>query len=155
MRSIRSMALLAVALSLAFTSLALALAYKTGTYAAGKALPNYTQRGFELRLGVKAGSFRVMRISYPERCSSTTSSFSDEFTFLASSSASLTGAIDKHGHFSGQYRAGTGTVTVSGNVAGSKATVKGTETSTFTPNGSTAQFACSGSHTFKAQLQSK
>jgi hypothetical protein len=149
----RRVALLVLGLSLASTGVAMALAYKPGTFAAGKSLPNFKQLGAELRLDIRTGSFRVRRISYPEVCSSATRSFTDEFTFLASSSASLTGAIDKHGHFSGKYRAGGGTVTVSGSVSGSKATVHGTERSTYTPTGSTTQFTCTASHTFQAKRQ--
>jgi hypothetical protein len=142
----RKLALLAVGLSLALAGVALAVSFKTGLYKSGKSI-SYSTHGFELRLEVHRHSFSVQRISFPEMCTGGPVPYTDEFSFVQGSSASLTGAIANNGQFSGKYRSGGNTVTVSGRVEGSKATVKGSETSAGNPG-----YNCSGSHTFHAAV---
>lgn len=141
---------LAVALPLLLAASALALPYKTGLYEAG------SQTGTGLgdtgvTLHVKRHSFAVERISFPERCSNGTSSFTDEFTFLAGYQAKLTGRIDRGGDFSDTYRSNGDKVTVSGHLHGGKARVKGSEISTYTPSGASGPYTCRGAHTFRAR----
>ena len=137
--------LFAACLALAFTGVALAVSYKTGTYKAGSS----TGDGVTLRIG--HGSFSVSRISFMETCSNANDSFRERFTFLKGSQAKLNGTINRKGHLSGRYHSSDGTVKVTGSVQGSAATVKGSESGTYTPSSSTASYTCTGSHTFHAK----
>lgn len=139
---------LAAALLLALAAAAEALPYKTGTYTAGD-----QHDGPGVRLAVRPHAFAVKRISYHERCSNGSDSFTDEFTFVSGSQASLTDRIDRRGHFSGKYQSGDGKITVTGNVAGRRATLTGTEVSTYTPAGASAPYTCRGTHEFHASWQ--
>jgi hypothetical protein len=139
--------LLAAVVALALPAVALALPYKTGTYKSG-AQTGTSKPG--VRLVVKAGAFSVKRISYPEKCTGADPVIRDEFNFIAGSKAKLTGKIGKTGEFSGRFKSSDGTVKVSGLVRGHKATVKSSESNTFTPAASTARYTCRGSHTFHA-----
>ena len=142
--------LLAASLALAFAGVALAVSYKavsykTGTYKAG------SSSGDGVKLHIGHGSFSVSRISFRETCSNATGSFHERFTFVKGSEAKLTGTINRKGHLSGRYDSSDGTVKVTGSVKGSEATVKGSESGTYTPSSSTASYTCTGSHTFNAK----
>jgi hypothetical protein len=138
----RRVAFLTVALAVVLTGAALAAAYRTGHYSAGKR----TDVGVMLTIG--AGSFSLQRISFREHCTSARGSLTDEFTFLSGTRAHLNGTINGQGQLSGRYHASDGTVTVRGQVRGSSATVIGSETTKFTQGRQT--FTCHGSRTFKA-----
>ena len=143
----RRVGLLVAVVVLAMAGVASALPYKTGTYKSG-AQSGTSKPG--VRIAVKAGSFSVQRISYPEKCTGGDPEIDDEFNFIAGSSASLTGKIKANGHFSGKFQSSEGTVKVSGKVKGRKATVNSSETNKYTPPGSTATYTCRGSQTFHA-----
>jgi hypothetical protein len=144
----RKTLLLAVALVLVLASNAFAVSYKTGTYKAGSA----TRDGVTLRIG--SGSFSVSRISFMETCSNASDSFTERFTFLKGSRAKLDGTIDGKGRLSGRYTGQGGSVTITGSVKGSAATIKGSESGKFTPPQSTASYTCRGSKTFQATRSS-
>jgi hypothetical protein len=143
----RKVGLLVVVVVLAFAGIALALPYKTGTYKAG-AQTGTSKPG--VRIAIKAGSFAVKRISYPEKCTGGDPEIDDEFNFIEGQGATLTGKIKANGHFSGKFQSNGDVVKVSGQVKGSKATVNSTEKNAYTPAGSTARYTCSGRHTFRA-----
>src|SRR3954447_19543750 len=135
-----------IVLVFAAVAIAAAVSYKTGTYKAGSAKKD----GVSLR--IKKGSFSVSRISFREACSNPSDSFTERFTFLKGSNAKLDGTINSKGKLNGHYKGPGGTVTVTGSVKGSKATVNGKESGSYTPSGSTATYKCSGSHTFYTKL---
>jgi hypothetical protein len=141
----RRILLLAATMALVFAGIALAASYKTGTYKAG------TSKGDGVKLRIQHGSFSVSRISFRETCSNASDSFSDRFAFVKGSQAKLEGTINGKGRLHGQYKSSAGTVTVTGHVKGSTATVKGKESGSYTPPDSTASYDCSGSHTFTAK----
>lgn len=138
----RSM-LLAASFALVFAGVALA-AYKTGQYQAGSS----TDDGVSLR--IKKGSFSVSRVSFTETCSNDSRSFTDRFAFVKGSNAKLAGKISKKGKLSGSYSSSAGNVKVTGSVKGSAATVKVSESGTYTTQGGES-FDCAGSHTFHAK----
>src|SRR3954462_11945734 len=118
MHAMRRTALIAVSVVLAFAGMAAAASYKTGTYKAGSA----TKDGVSLRIG--QGKFSVSRISFRETCTSSSDSFSERFTFVEGTEAKLKGKINSKWHLKGRYESSAGTVTITGTVKGSKATVK-------------------------------
>jgi hypothetical protein len=138
--------LLAVSLVLTLAGVAVAASYKTGPYTAG------SSQGDGVSLRIHRGSFSVSRISFQETCSNASGSFTEPFTFRKGTDAKLNGKINRKGRLSGRYKGPGGTVTISGRVKGSVATVKGSESGSFTPEGSAQPYNCSGSHTFKARL---
>ena len=109
--------LLAASLAVAFAGVALAVSFKTGTYKAGSSSGD----GVTLRIGHT--SFSVSRISFKEKCSNATSSFSERFTFVKGSAVKLTGTINRKGRLSGRFDSSDGT-----------------------------RYTCTGSHTFHAKL---
>ena len=136
--------LLAASLALVSTGVALAATYKTGRYQAGSS----SKDGVSLR--IRHGSFSVSRVSFIETCSNPDRSFTERFTFLKGSDAKLDGKIDKTRHLSGRYESPGGVVKVTGRVKGSAATVKVSESGSFTAqDGET--YNCAGSHTFHAK----
>jgi uncharacterized protein with FMN-binding domain len=141
----RRMLLITAGLLLVFAGVAFAASYKTGTYTAGSS----TGTGVDMR--VKKGSFSVNRVSFKETCSNSSDSFDEPFAFVRGTEAKLTGKVKSDGRFSGSYHSSAGSVKVSGRVTGGKATVKATESGSYTPQGSTASYKCSGSHTFHAK----
>jgi hypothetical protein len=143
----RRTALLAACLALALTGVAgAAVSYKTGTYKAGSA------KGTGVNLKVSKGKFSVSRISFKETCTSANDEFSDHFQFLKGSNAKLNGKISSKCKLSGSYTGPGGSVKITGSIKGSAATVKGSEHGTYSPQGSTTHYDCSGSHTFTAKL---
>jgi hypothetical protein len=145
--AMRRVGLLVAVGVLAMAGVALALPYKAGTYKSG-AQSGTSKPG--VRMTVKAGTFTVKRISYPEKCTGGDPEIDDEFNFIEGQGATLTGKIKANGHFSGKFQSSEGTVKVSGQVKGHKATVNSSETNKYTPTGSTATYTCRGSHTFHA-----
>src|SRR6478609_7393680 len=97
----RRVGLLVAVAVLATAGIALALPYKTGTYRSG-AQTGTTKPG--VRIAIKAGSFAVKRISYPEKCTGGNPAIDDEFNFIEAQGATLTGKIKKNGHFSGRFQ---------------------------------------------------
>jgi hypothetical protein len=140
----RSM-LLAAVLALTFAGVALAAGYKTGQYDAG------SSSGDGVSLRIKRGSFSVSRVSFMETCSNSRDAFMERFTFVKGSNAKLEGKITKTRHLKGRYESGDSFVKVTGTVKGSSATVKVSEGGTFTPQGGSEPYNCTGSHTFKAK----
>jgi hypothetical protein len=122
-----------------------AVSYKTGTYKAG------TSKADGVNLKVGHGTFSISRISFRETCTSANDEFSDRFAFVKGSNAKLSGKINGKGHLSGTYKSSAGTVKITGTIKGSAATVKGSESGKYMPPSSTAQYDCSGSHTFHAK----
>ena len=142
--------LVALGAALASAGVALAVPSRTdtftpGTYAAGK-----QSSGPGIRLLIRTSRFDVKRISYRETCSNGSKSFSDEFTFVSGSEASITGPVQANGVFSGRFHSNAGTVTVSGRVQGTTAAVKGTEESFYAPGSTAKRYVCRGSRTFSA-----
>ena len=135
-----------IILVFAAVAIAAAVSYKTGTYKAGSAKKD------GVSLNIKHGSFSVSRISFRETCSNPNDSFSDRFTLLKGPNAKLDGTINSKGKLKGHYKGSGGSVTVTGSVKGSKATVNGNESGNYTPSSSTATYKCSGSHTFYTKL---
>jgi hypothetical protein len=135
----------AAALVVGFTGVASAASYKTGTYKAGSA------KADGVTLTIRSGSFSLSRISFRETCTSANDSFTERFTFLKGTAAKLDGKIDKDARLSGSYKGQGGSVTVTGTVKGSTATVKGTESGKYRPPTSTAVYTCRGSKTFDAK----
>jgi hypothetical protein len=136
--------LLAATIALVFAGVAAAATYKAGRYEAGSS----SKDGISLR--IKHGSFSVARVSFIETCTNPDRSFTDRFQFLKGSNAKLDGKINKKRHLSGSYSSDAGVVKVTGTVKGSKATVKVTESGSFTAeDGQT--YDCAGSHTFHAK----
>jgi hypothetical protein len=138
----------AVVLVALFAGVTSAATYKPGAYKAGSA------KGDGVTLTIANGSFSVTRISFAERCSNDTDSFTERFTFLKGSAAKLVGTIDRSGRLSGRYKGPGGSVTVTGSVKGSVATVTGSESGKYTPPTSTASYTCRGSKTFTAKRPS-
>jgi len=137
--------LLTASFAVALSGVALAASYSTGTYKAGSS----TGDGVSLRIA--RGSFSVSRISFMETCTNASESFSERFTFVKGSVAKLTVTINRKGRLSGRYESSDGTVKVTGSVASSSATVKVSESGTFTRAEGGDPFTCSGSHTFRAK----
>src|SRR4051812_29365798 len=136
--------LLAASLALTFTGVALAVTYKAGRYEAG------SSSGDGVSLRIRHGSFSVSRVSFTETCSNPNRSFDERFTFVKGTNAKLAGKISKKGRLSGRYESVGGSVKVTGSVKGSAATVKVSESGSFTPQGGET-FDCTGSHTFHAK----
>src|SRR4051812_22452633 len=94
----RRVLIIAVATSVLCTGAAIALMYTPGVYTAGE------KKGPGVRIRFKPGSFAVERIAYTARCRSPQGSFRRRVAFVARRSASLTGAVDALGNFSGRYK---------------------------------------------------
>jgi outer membrane usher protein FimD/PapC len=138
--------LIAASLALMFAGVAYAaVSYKTGKYQAG------STDGVGVTMRIKHGKFDVSRVSLRRKCESSDNSFHDRFTFTKGPGAKLAGKINHKGRLSGRYKSSEGTVTVKGKIKGSKATVTASEHATYTPDYSTAQYDCRGSHTFHAK----
>jgi len=143
----RKAAILAGVLALATAAVASA-AYKSGTYSVG----NPSTKAAGITLTIHKGSFSVRAMSFREHCAAHSSSFNDYFEFESGSSAQLKGKINGHGGLSGKWSFAGGADKVSGTVKGGKATVKGSEKSTYQPPSSSTVYTCAGSATFHATL---
>ena len=88
------------------------------------------------------------RVSSPAR--TRRGSTPTRFTFIKGNGAKLAGKINKRRRLSGRAESSAGMMKVTGRVKGSTATLKVTESGSFTTeDGQT--FDCAGSHTFKAK----
>jgi hypothetical protein len=144
----RRVAILAGMLVLATAAVASAAGYKTGTYSVG----NPSTKAAGMTLTIHKGSFSVQAMSFREHCAAHGSSFNDYFEFESGASAQLKGKINGHGGFSGKWSFTGGADKVSGTVKGGKATVKGSEKSTYQPSATSPVYTCAGSATFHATL---
>jgi hypothetical protein len=142
----RRIGFVTIGIVLVVSGVALAASYKTGLYSAG--FPSTHAAGIDITM--HKGSFAVHDMSFRERCTSSKGSFTDYFEFVAGAHAKLTGKIDGHGKFSGEWVSASGTDKVSGTVTGSKANVTGSENTTYQPNANAPVYTCQGSATFHA-----
>lgn len=144
----RKVAVLTTGLVLVVAGVAMAASYKSGTYSVG----NPSTKASGITLAIHKGSFSVQAMSFHEHCAATGSSFNDYFEFVSGSNAQIKGKINSHGKFSGKWSFPGGADKVSGTVKGSKATVKGSETSKYQPKSTSPVYTCTGSDTFHAAL---
>jgi hypothetical protein len=149
----RRVLIVVVAGSMLCTTAAIASMYASGVYTAGD-----QKKGTGVRVNFQPGSFAVERIAYRERCTTPQGSFRQSVAFVAGSSASLTGAVDAQGKFSGKYTSEAdmfghrGVFKVKGHVAGTSATVVSTEHSSYLINDIGFAY-CRGTHRFHAKLR--
>jgi hypothetical protein len=149
----RRVLILIVAASVLCTTAAIALVYASGPYTAGD-----QRKGTGVRITFRPGSFAVRRIAYRERCTTPQGSFRQPVAFVAGRSASLTGAVDAQGGFSGKYKAPADmfghrdVFKVKGQVAGTTATIVSTEHSSYLVN-DIGITSCRGRHRFHASLR--
>lgn len=143
----RRLGLLTIGIMLVLAVTALAASFKTGLYSAG--FPSTHAAGIDITIHKRA--FAVQEMSFRERCTSNQGSLTDYFEFVAGTRAKLTGKIKADGKFSGKAVFSDGTDHISGTVSGTKATVKGSEHTTYQPNPNGPVYTCQGSATFHAK----
>jgi len=142
--------LAACAIGASGAAFAATLGYQTGTYKSG------SQSGFKapgINIRISPGSFSVKRVLMAETCTAAGQTPIHDFAgFTQSSDSKLTGKISKKGKLYGRYVSG-GSVTITGTIKGSKLTVNGSESSSYTPQGSTARYSCHASAVFTPKRQ--